>query len=79
MGGRGILQEPNAEKHAEQSDTFDFDLEAVALRTGEESELFRLVHRIVCACNHDLVSRFPTTNIIQQMKIHSIHNLHPET
>lgn len=66
-------------KHSESSHTFDFDLERAALRTGEKSELLCLVHRIVCACDHNLLSGFPATNIIQQMKLHSIHDLHPET
>lgn len=66
-------------EHSEQSDTFDFDLETVALRTGEKRELFCLVHGIVCACDHNPVSRFPAANIIQQMKLHSIHDFYPET
>lgn len=66
-------------KPSEQSDTFDFDLEAVALGTGEKSELLCLVHGIVRACDHNLISGFPATNVIQQMKFHSIHDLYPET
>ena len=82
MGGK--LQESNPKKmfpkkHSEQSDTFDFDLETAALRTGEKRELFCLVHGIVCACNHNLGPRFPATNVIEQMKLHSIHNFYSET
>lgn len=66
-------------KPSEQSDTFDFDLEAAALRTGEKSKLLCLVHGIVRACDHNLISGFPTTNIIQQVQFYSIYGLYPET
>lgn len=79
------LQQSNPKKrvfskqHHEQSDTFGFDLETAALRTGQKREFLCLVHRIVCASDHNLVSRFPATNIVQQMKLHSIHHLYAET
>lgn len=66
-------------KHSEWSNTFDFDLETATLGTGEKRELLCLVHGIICACDHNLVSGFPATNIIQQMKLHSIHNFYPKT
>lgn len=66
-------------EHSAQPDTFDFDLETAALGTGEQRELLGLVHGVVCACNHDLVSRFPATDIIKQVKLHTIHDFHPET
>jgi hypothetical protein len=84
-GGKKRFQESNPKKrvfpkkYSEESDTFDFNLKTATLWTGEKSELLCLVHGIVGACNYNLVSRFPATNIIQQMKLHSIHDLHPET
>lgn len=67
------------QKDAELSVTFDLDLKATAFGAGDERELLGLVHGIVCACNHNVLSRLPAANIVQQMKLHSINNLHPET
>lgn len=87
VGGRGTYNSRNQiprkecfpQKHSAQPDTFDFDLETAALGTGEQRELLGLVHGVVCACNHDLVSGFPAADIIKQMKLHAIHDFHPET
>lgn len=60
------------------SHTFDFNLMLGALRAGKEGEFLCLIHWIVCARNHNPVSRLPTTNIIQKVQYYSTHRFHLE-
>lgn len=58
--------------------TFDFDLVLGTLWAGKDGELLCLIHWIVCACNHNSVSRLPTTNIIQKIQYHPTNRFYLE-
>lgn len=54
------------------------DLPAAAARAGQQSKLFSLVHRVVCAGDYDLIAGFPGLHFILQVQHDLVHGIHLE-
>lgn len=59
--------------------TLDPNLPAGAVGAGQQGEFFRLVHGVVCARHHNLISRLPALlYFILQVQHHLVRSVHLE-